>query len=158
MLLRACVCVLILFLTSCGGGHEVTKVSGNVKYKGKAVANATVIFEPDGGGGTVGASTTDSNGNYNLGSSSGAGVPAGSYSVKITSAAKMVDDVDPMAGLVRGSKEYEAAYMKASSRSAAEAYKTKIDPDAIPEKYGTGGELKQIVEKKSSQVIDFDLK
>jgi len=85
-------------------------------------------------------------------------VPAGSYSVKITSAAKMVDDVDPFAGLERGSKEYEAAYMKASSRPAAEAYKTKIDPDAIPAKYGTGGELKQIVEKKSSQVIDFDLK
>ncbi len=158
MLLRACVCVLILFLTSCGGGPQQTKVSGTVKYKGKAVANATVIFEPDGGGGTVGAATTDSNGNYKLGSSSGAGVPADAYSVKITSEVKRVDETDPMAGLVRGSKEYEAAYMKASSRSSEEAYKTKIDPDAIPAKYGSGSELKQIVEAKSSQVIDFDLK
>jgi len=56
------------------------------------------------------------------------------------------------------SKEYEAAYTKASGRSSEEAYKTKIDPDAIPSKYGTGSELKQIVEAKSSQVVDFDLK
>ncbi len=158
MLLRVCVCVLILFLSSCGGGPQLTNVSGNVKYKGKAVVNATVIFEPDTSGGTVGAATTDNNGNYKLGSSSGAGVPAGSYSVKITSAAKLVDDTDPMKGLERGSKAYEEAYMKASSRPAAEAYKTKIDPDAIPAKYGTGSELKQIIEAKSSQVIDFDLK
>lgn len=158
MLLRACVCVLILFLTSCGGGPQLTNVSGNVKYKGKAVANATVVFEPDGGGGTVGAATTDSSGNYNLGSSTGAGVPAGAYKVKITSEVTRVDQTDPMKGLVRGSKEYEAAYMKASSRSSEEAYKTKVDPDAIPSKYGTGSELKQIVEAKSSQVIDFDLK
>ena len=158
MILRVYACVFILFLTSCGGGPQLTKVSGNVKYKGKAVANATVIFEPDGGGGSVGAATTDSSGNYNLGSSTGAGVRAGAYSVKITSKVKLVEETDPMAGLVRGSKEYEAAYMKASSRSSEEAYKTKIDPDAIPSKYGTGSELKQIVEAKSSQVIDFDLK
>jgi hypothetical protein len=136
----------------------MTKVSGNVKYKGKAVANATVIFEPDGGVGTVGAATTDSSGNYNLGSNSGSGVPAGAYSVKIKSKAKMVEEVDPMAGLVPGSKEYEEAYMKVSTRPSDEAYKTKKDPDAIPEKYGSGSELKQIVEAQSSQVIDFDLK
>ena len=158
MLLRACGCVLILFLTSCGGGPQLTKVSGSVKYKGKAVANATVIFEPDGGVGTVGAATTDSSGNFNIGSSLGSGVPAGAYSVKITSKPKMVEEVDPMAGLVPGSKEYEEAYMRVSTRSSAEAYKTKKDPDAIPEKYGTGSELKQIVEAKGAQVIDFDLK
>lgn len=158
MLLRACVCILILFLSSCGGGPQLTKVSGNVKYKGKAVANATVIFEPDSEGGTMGAATTDSSGNYKLGSSSGAGVPAGAYSVKITSPVKLVDDTDPMKGLERGSKAYEEAYKKASSRPAEDAYKTKVDPDAIPAKYGTGSELKQIIEAKSSQVIDFDLK
>ena len=159
MLLRACVCVLILFLSSCGGGGpQLTQVSGNVKYKGKAVVNATVIFEPDSSGGTVGAATTDSSGNYKLGSSSGAGVPAGGYLVRITSPVKLVDETDPMKGLERGSKAYEEAYMKASSRPAADAYKTKIDPDAIPAKYGTGSELKQNIEAKSSQVIDFDLK
>ena len=159
MLLRMCVCVLILFLSSCGGGGpQLTQVSGNVKYKGKAVVNATVIFEPDSSGGTVGAATTDSSGNYKLGSSSGAGVPAGGYSVKITSPVKLVDETDPMKGLERGSKAYEEAYIKASSRPAADAYKTKIDPDAIPAKYGTGSELKQIIEARSSQVIDFDLK
>jgi hypothetical protein len=158
MFLRASVCVSILFLTSCGGGPQLTKVSGNVKYKGKAIANATVIFEPDGGVGTVGAATTDSSGNYNLGSNLGTGVPAGAYSVKIKSKVKLVDETDPMAGLTPGSKEYEQAYMKASTRSSADAYKTKKDPDSIPEKYDTGSELKQIVEAKSSQVIDFDLK
>ncbi len=158
MFWRALICVSMLFvLTSCGGGPQVTKVSGNVKYKGKPVAEATVIFEPDGGG-TVGAATTDSSGNYNLGSNSGSGVPAGAYSVRITSKVKLVDETDPMAGLQPGSKEYEEAYMKASSRSAADAYKTKKDPDAIPAKYGSGSELKQIVEATSSQVIDFDLK
>ncbi len=157
MFWRAYVCVSILFLASCGGGPQLTKVSGNVKYKGKAVANATIIFQPDGDG-TVGAATTDSNGDYKLGSNSGAGVPAGAYSVKITSPVKRVDETDPMAGLQHGSKEYEEAYMKASSRPAADAYKTKKDPDAIPEKYGTGSELKQIVEETSTQVIDFDLK
>lgn len=157
MFLRTCVCISILFLTSCGGGPQLTKVSGNVKYKGQAVANATVIFEPDGGG-TVGAATTDSNGDYKLGSSLGAGVPAGAYSVKIKSKVKLVDETDPMAGLQPGSKEYEQAYMKASSRSSEDAYKTKKDPDAIPEKYNTGSELKELVEAASSQVIDFDLK
>ena len=157
MFLRASVCVSILFLSSCGGGPQLTKVSGNVKYKGKAVADATVVFEPDGGG-TVGAATTDSNGDYKLGSNSGAGVPAGAYSVKIKSKAKLVNDVDPMAGLVHGSKEYEEAYMKASTRSSQDAYKTKKDPDDIPEKYNSGSELKEKVEAKSSQVIDFDLK
>ncbi len=158
MTLRATVCVSILFLSSCGEGPQLTKVSGSVKFKGKAVADATVIFEPDGGVGTVGAATTDSSGNYKLGSNLGAGVSAGAYSVKIKSKAKLVNDVDPMAGLVHGSKEYEEAYMKASRRSAEDAYKTKKDPDAIPEKYNSGSELKEIVEAKSSQVIDFDLK
>ncbi len=157
MFLRACVCVSFLFLTSCGGGPQLTRVSGNVKYKGKAVADATLIFEPDGGG-TVGAATTDSNGDYKLGSNLGAGVSAGAYSVKIKSKAKLVNDTDPMAGLQPGSKEYEQAYMKASTRSAEEAYKTKKDPDAIPEKYNTGSELKEVVEAASSQVINFDLK
>jgi len=157
MFLRACVCVSFLFLTSCSGGPKLTKVSGNLKYMGKAVANATVIFEPDGGG-TLGAASTDSNGDYKLGSNLGVGVPAGAYSIKIKSQAKLVNETDPMAGLKPGTKEYEQAYMKVSTRSSEEAYKTKKDPDAIPEKYNTGSELKEIVEVASSQVINFDLK
>jgi hypothetical protein len=158
MFLRVGLCVSVLFLTSCGGGPKLTKVSGNVKYKGKAVADATVIFEPDGGG-IVGAATTDSSGNYTLGSNSGAGVPAGAYSVKIQSKVKLVENTSPMAGLEPGSKEYEAAYMKASSSGTkSSSYKTAKDSEAIPEKYGTGSELKQIVEAGPSQVIDFDLK
>jgi hypothetical protein len=156
MLLRVCLCVSLLLLTACGG-PKLTKVSGNVKYKGKPVANASVIFQPDGGSGSVGAATTDSEGNYKLGSDLGSGIPAGSYSVSIASEVKLVNDTDPMAGLTPGSKEYEAAYMKASSTPAEEAYKKKKDPNAIPEKYGSGKELKETVKDSSSQVIDFDL-
>ncbi len=156
MLLRLIGCLPILLLIGCGG-PELTKVSGTVKYKGKAISNATVVFNPDAGG-IVGAATTDSNGNYALGCSLGAGVPAGAYSVKIKSQVKPVVDTDPMAGLTSGTPEYEKAYMEVSQSSReAKAYRLQKDPNAIPAKYDTGSELKALVDRSSTQVIDFDL-
>jgi len=157
MLLRLIACLPILFLTACGG-PQLTKVTGTVKYKDKPVSNATIVFTPDAGG-VVGAATTDSSGNYAIGCSLGAGIPAGAYSVKIKSQAKPVVDTDPMAGLTSGTPEYERAYMEvAQSSREAKAYRTQKDPDAIPAKYDSGSELKALVDLAATQVVDFDLK
>jgi hypothetical protein len=156
MQLRLLACLSVILLAACGG-PELTKVTGIVKYKGNPVSNATVVFTPDGDG-VVGAATTDSNGKYALGSTKGAGVPAGAYSVKIKSQVKPETDSDPMAGLTPGSPEYERAYMEvAQSSREARAYRTKKDPNAIPAKYDTGSELKALVDRASTQEINFDL-
>lgn len=156
MLLRLIGCLPILFLTACGG-PELTKVAGTVKYNDKPVSNATVVFTPDAGG-PVGAATTDKDGKYGLGSSLGAGIPPGAYSVKIKSQVKPIGDANPMDGLTPGSPEYEKAYMEVSQSSRqANAYRTQKDPDAIPAKYDSGSELKALIDASGTQVVDFDL-
>ena len=156
MFLRVIGCLALLLFASCGG-ERLTKVSGTVKYKGKAASNVTVIFTPVGGG-ITGAATTNDSGLYSLSSQLGAGVRAGAYEVSIKSQAKPVGETNPMAGLEPGSPEYAEAYRNAASSSRdKKTYKLAVDPNAIPEKYNTGGELKATVDATSSQTIDFTL-
>jgi hypothetical protein len=144
-------------LASCGG-PALTKVTGTVKYKDKPVSNATVIFVPDAGG-VQGAATTDGNGKYTMGCNLGVGVPPGAYSVKIKSQVKPLQEGSPTSGMTPGSAEYAQAYQNAMRSSHGKnAYKTTKDPDAIPEKYDSGAELKAAVENSGSQEINFELK
>jgi len=157
MFLRLIGCLALLVFASCGG-ERLTKVSGTVKYKDKPVANATVVFTPVEGG-VSGASTTDTNGVYSLSSTLGIGIRAGSYEVRIKSQAKPVSaDTNPMAGLEPGSPEYAQAYMNVSSSSGdKKTYKTAIDPNAIPEKYNSGTDLKAAIDAVPTQTVDFTL-
>ena len=157
MFLRLIGCFALLMFASCGG-ERLTKVSGTVKYKDKPVANATVVFTPVTGG-ITGAATTDANGLYSLSSTLGAGIRAGAYEVRIKSQAKPLSgDTNPMAGLEPGSPEYAAAYKNASGSSRdKKTYKTAVDPNAIPEKYDTGTELKATIDAVSTQTVDFTL-
>ena len=158
MFLRLIGCFALFLFASCGG-ERLTKVSGTVKYKDKSVANATVIFTPNGDG-ITGAATTDTNGYYALSSTLGAGVRAGSYEVRIKSQAKPASaDTNPMAGLEPGSPEYAEAYRNVSGSSRdKKTYKTAVDPNAIPEKYESGTELKAVVDAVATQTVDFSLK
>ena len=158
MFLRLIGCFALLLFASCGG-ERLTKVSGTVKYNDKLVANATVIFTPNDGG-ITGAATTDNNGYYSLSSTLGAGVREGSYEVRIKSQAKPASgDSNPMAGLAPGSPEYAEAYRNVSGSSRdKKTYKTAVDPNAIPEKYESGTELKAVINAVASQTVDFSLK
>lgn len=78
----------LLLLAGCGGS-SVAPVSGTVTLDGKPLANATVVFQPDGGGkepGPASSGVTDANGRYTLrvvtGSTDGAVV--GKHKVSIT--------------------------------------------------------------------------
>jgi hypothetical protein len=53
-----------LCLAGCSGGPKICRVTGTVRYKGKAVPHLTVLFVPDEGRESIG--TTDDEGNYKL--------------------------------------------------------------------------------------------
>ena len=105
------------------------------------------MFTPVGGG-VTGAATTDTNGVYSLSSTLGAGIRAGAYEVRIISQAKPASgDSNPMAGLEPGSPEYAAAHRNASSLNRdKKTPETAVDPNAIPEKYESGTELKASID------------
>ena len=88
------------------------------------------------------------------------GVREGSYEVRIKSQAKPASgDSNPMAGLAPGSPEYAEAYRNVSGSSRdKKTYKTAVDPNAIPEKYESGTELKAVINAVASQTVDFSLK
>jgi len=145
---RSASCFLLLVFASCGGSG-LTKVSGKITQKGEPAANVMVIFAPSGTG-ITGAATTDSDGNYQIGSSVGNGLPPGSYLVKLSSSEVGVAESKPAAETGGRDSPGESG----RSRSPSTQSKSK---SAIPAKYGTGELFKATVEPQWSHSFDFDI-
>ena len=141
-------CFFLLMFASCGSSGP-TKVSGRVTQKGELAPNVLVVFAPTGSG-ITGAATTDFNGNYQIGSSVGNGLPPGSYSVKLSSSEVGVAESNPSLGA--GGRDS----LGESDRSRSSKTQSKVK-DAIPAKYGTGEFFKATVEAKWSQSFDFNI-
>lgn len=83
-------------LTGCGGsGEPIGRVSGTVKFDGKPLPQATVIFQPDGGG-RPSSGFTDDQGQYSLASSPDEqGAKVGKHLVRISTFQSAYDDGKP---------------------------------------------------------------
>jgi hypothetical protein len=80
------ICLLVMFA---GCRPRLTSVSGTVTLDGKPLSisrdtQGTVIFEPDGGQGTVATGLLDSSGHFNLGVGGSFEIPTGKYYVAIS--------------------------------------------------------------------------
>ena len=74
--------LLAMICAGCGGGPKLYPASGSVKYDGKPLAEASILFIPQGGRPSIG--TTDASGNYTMTTGGKPGVPAGTYSVTVS--------------------------------------------------------------------------
>ncbi len=80
------ICLLVMFV---GCRPRLTTVSGTVTLDSKPLAisrdtQGTIIFEPDGGQGTVATGLLDSSGHFNLGVGGSFEIPTGKYFVAIS--------------------------------------------------------------------------
>lgn len=81
--LALAVCSLLATICAgCGGSPKLYPASGEVKYDGKPLADASILFIPQGGRPSIG--TTDASGKYTLTTNGKPGVPAGTYSVTVS--------------------------------------------------------------------------
>ncbi|MGE3775841.1 MAG: hypothetical protein AB7F89_01550, partial [Pirellulaceae bacterium] len=80
-------CVVLLVASGCGGTKNVP-VSGSIVYKGKPVADSTVMFTPSASGADgakVATGRTDAQGKFTLGTEApGDGATPGEYTVSVT--------------------------------------------------------------------------
>jgi hypothetical protein len=75
---------LLLIAIGCGGGGNMSAVSGHVTYKGKPVPNADVTFTPESAGGQPAAGRTGNDGRYALTTAiKGEGAMPGKYRIHI---------------------------------------------------------------------------
>jgi len=75
---------MITFITGCGGGSNMSAVSGKVTYKGNPLPNADVTFSPESSAGTPAAGRTDASGSFVLSTpSKGQGASPGKYRVHV---------------------------------------------------------------------------
>lgn len=132
------------FLTGCGSkpeGPQLAAVSGTVKYEGKLLENAQVVFLPDAAGAPPASGTTDKNGRYQLMTRiPGDGAIVGKYRVTIT--ARGPDKPLPAGQTTTG--------LPGSNTAPG-------DP-LIPEKYflpDTSGLAREV--KSGSNTLDFEL-
>ena len=86
--------VLLLLACGCGpGGPEIAGVKGKLTMDGEPLANATILFIPQGG--RPAAATTDEEGNYVLNFSAGRkGAIPGKNKVRITTLSDPYEDED----------------------------------------------------------------
>ena len=71
-----------MICAGCGGSPKLYPASGTVKYDGTPLADASILFIPQGGRPSIGA--TDASGNYTMSTGGKPGVPAGTYSVTVS--------------------------------------------------------------------------
>ena len=82
--LALAVCALFAMICAgCGGsGPKLYPASGTVNYEGKPLAEASILFIPQGGRPSIG--TTDASGKFTLSTGGKPGAPAGTYSVTVS--------------------------------------------------------------------------
>jgi hypothetical protein len=134
-LLLVLVCGM-LFLSGCGGDRPTAPASGTVKMNGKPLANASLTFQPIGGG-MASTGITDTSGRYTLNFlySEDEGAIVGTHNV-----------------IIRTHKK--AANTEDTSNDRA-------DPsarDPIPRRYNDATELTMEVPADGTDSADFDLK
>jgi hypothetical protein len=75
--------LLALVSVGCGDkGPKLYPATGTVTYEGKPLADASILFVPQGGRPSIG--TTDASGKFSMTTNGKPGVPAGTYSVTIS--------------------------------------------------------------------------
>ena len=150
-----CFIVLAGVLVGCSGDGgagrpDVVLVSGSVKYKGAAVANASVVFVSTSSGRAANGET-NAQGEYKLTTfDSNDGAIVGDHVVTITKAST-----------TEGKSPREMTpeeFAKVADRDAREQI-GKLLKDQLPEKYGDPKKsgLKRTVIKGESNVFNFDL-
>lgn len=125
--------VLLMSSAGCGpGGPAIAYVKGRVTLDGKPLANATVVFIPEGG--RPAGARTDADGNYVLNFTEGRkGAIPGPNAIRITTQREAEQDEN---GKVV----------------------TPAAPEIIPAKFNTASTLTFTVEPGKTNVANFDLK
>ena len=154
-----------------GNGLNLAKVHGKVTYKGEPVKNGTVFFMPDESKKTVGppaVGSITSDGTYVMSTeSAGDGAIVGHHKVGITGV-----EAVPVAGQEEHDPEKDAGgYMKAKSKSAAQAARSSVKKDEelftdkggkkyryiVPMKFSRPDESGIIVKIDGAQTVNFDI-
>jgi hypothetical protein len=125
----------MFFLSGCGGDRPTAPVSGTVKKNGKPLANASLTFQPIGGG-MASTGITDANGRYTL---------------------KFLYSEDEGAIVAT-----HRVIIRTSKKSNTEDTSSdRADPsarDPIPRRYNDDTELTMEVPADGTESADFDLK
>lgn len=142
--------VVCLALLGCGpSGPELGTVKGKVTLYGRPLPNALVTFEPEGGG-PVGTSPTDEEGNFELYSAGRKGAQVGNHRVVITTIRPPAQADAAQEAAARSSDD--PAYMAQAHGGPAQYKKAEEFKEKIPAKYNTNTELKKEVKSGSNEI------
>jgi hypothetical protein len=127
----------LLFLAGCGGS-SFPSVTGTVTMDGQPLSGATVVFNPEGGGGgQIATGLTDGGGKFTMGTiKKGDGVRPGKYRVTVTKTAEKPKPV-PYAGDVMAKKfaaKSEAERKDPGKDAQKDVEQAKAEQKAGPEK------------------------
>jgi len=154
--------VLLGLTIGCGGGPkdrpQTAAATGTVKFKGQAVAGATVTFSPKGTGLRAAVGTTDSSGRFKLTTlTAGDGAMPGSYTVAIvktegTAAAPAV----PSSDAAKSPEAMAAAWKEAKANWEKQPKGgTASKGDVLPVKYKTAASSGLTADVKAQGTNDF---
>lgn len=159
---RLFVVIMLAAVTGCGGGSggfpKTYPVTGSVKLNGKPIDGAMVTFQLDGDKRNA-IGTTDKSGEFSLSMfRPGDGAMPGQYKVSIRKedAVAAPSNVPPPGQI--GSAELAADYAPPAAVTGGGGGKKKSE---IPDKYtndGTSGLRATVVESKTDNKFDFELK
>ncbi len=132
--------LMLLFVVGCGSSDapSLAEAGGTIKYNGKPLAGANVVFTPDSGPVAVG--TTDDQGRFVLSTHGQPGAAIGNHKVSITA--------------------YEASATKESDVEEAESGDRQVK-SLIPEKYAnyrTSGLTKTVSENAAENDFPIELR
>lgn len=147
----------------CGSSEpKLYPASGTVTYEGKPLADATILFIPQGGRPSMG--TTDASGKYTITTNAKPGVPVGTYSVTVSKSVVAGSPGSNESNLpAEGTQVTEEEIKKMRSQMDQQMMQMQNQPrakPAIPAKYSLpeGSGLSAIVTVDASKnVFDFEL-
>lgn len=161
--LAACGLLLIISAGCGSSGPALYNVSGTVTYEGKPVEGASILFTPQQGRPSMGA--TDASGKYTISTNGKPGVGAGTYTVTITKQGgasggeASAADMPPAAEHLTEEEMAKMQQNMIDKMRNASKERGKIKP-ALPEKYSNpqnSGLTATVTTDAAKNIFDFQL-